>query len=214
MSSIVIPNNSPTSYYSTYSSYPNYPALSSPTPSTMSVLCEKCSSVVQLPTSPPGSPIFNDPVAPVTAKPAIVVPVEQESTQNGDDSDKSQAPSNREVLPDELPKRDTVKNARSLFETSLLSSSGVMNFGTLQHVKSNPSSKIFRSESTMTLDRAGTRQPFRWTTSIDQQQQQRIVVVRSPSPSKPTKGQPSYYRSSPSLYPRPHHHHQQLLKSS
>lgn len=217
MNSIVIPNNnniSPvsSSYYSSYSNYPNYPAPSSPTPSTMSVLCEKCSSVVQLPTSPPGSPIFNDPVTPVTAKPAIVVPAEQESTQNDDDSDKTQAPSNREVLPDELPKRDTVKNARSLFETSLSSSSGVMNFGTLQHVKSNPSSKIFRSESTMTLDRAGTRQPFRWTTSIDQQQQQRIVVVRSPSPSKPTKGQqPSYYRSSPSLYPRPHHHHQQRV---
>lgn len=203
------------SYYSNYSSYPNYPAPSSPTPSTMSVLCEKCSSVVQLPTSSPGSPIFNDPVSPVSAKPAIVVPVDHEDIPSGgidlEDADK---PSNREVLPDELPKRNTVKNARSLFETSLTSASSVMNFGTLQHVKSNPSSKIFRSESVMTLDRAGIRQPFRWTTSIDEQKQQQQQQQRSPSPIKPTTKATSYYRSSPSLYPRPHHHHRHSRHST
>jgi len=59
-------------------------------------------------------------------------------------------PSNREVVAEELPKPDTVKNARCIFETNLIGdTSSIDAYATLrmQHVKSNPSSKILRSES-------------------------------------------------------------------
>ena len=119
-------------------------------------------------------------------------------------------PANREVNEEELPKPDTVKNARCLFESSLV----VDGYSTLQHVKSNPSSKILRSESTMTLDRAGSRhqqhQSFRWPARSEAGS----IRNRSPSPSLSTSPLPTapfkttkssvgpafYYRSTPSLY--------------
>ena len=67
-------------------------------------------------------------------------------------------PNNREVVEEELPKPDTVKNARCLFESSLIDGHHhqhhhIDTYATLriQHVKSNPSSKILRSESTSCL---------------------------------------------------------------
>lgn len=179
----------------------------SPRPATMSppggVRCDKCSSI-----------LTTSPVSLVIKTGVGQVPEEEPATNN-----KSPAkiiPTNREVVEEELPKPDTVKNARCLFESSLMEVTG-SGFSTLQPIKSNPSSKILRSESTMTLDRAGTRAsslasrpPFRWPS-----RQEHVRSARSPSPSPspspvpaltvPVKSHkmsstlPSYYRSSPSL---------------
>ena len=54
-------------------------------------------------------------------------------------------PSNREVVAEELPKPDTVKNARCIFETNLMGdTSSIDAYATLrmQHVKSNPSRSV------------------------------------------------------------------------
>lgn len=187
---------SPTAHMKTISSSP--PSSPSSSSSTILTRCDKCSSILNSP--------------PPVAAPSIQQQDEEEVRSKSPSSIKI-IPTNREVVEDELPKPDTVKNARCLFESS---SSNLMDansgFMTLQHVKSNPSSKILRSESTMTLDRVGTRSSsvvsrmppttFRWPTRHD--------TRRSPSPSpsplpatvagnRKVSTLPAYYRSSPSL---------------
>lgn len=172
------------------------------------IRCDKCSSILP---SPPVSP------SPPTPPPTIAVKEELPSKP-------IVVPVNREVVEDELPKPDTVRNARSLFESSLVQDG----YNTLQHVKSNPSSKIFRSESVMTLDRASNisrpTSNFRWPSSARSEHGGHHLRNRSPSPSQfseitspspmPTAPfsnktggknhgvaqQAFYYRSTPSLY--------------
>ena len=187
------------------------------------IRCDKCSSIL---TSPPVavSVVINNshnknvnPQEMVVEEEKQVVGVE-ERTQ----SPTKIIPTNREVVEEELPKPDTVKNARCLFESSFMETNNNNNnngnFSTLQHVKSNPSSKILRSESSMTLDRAGTRSssvasrpPFRWPSRQEHARNRSPSPSPSPSPIPaliiPTKSNktsssstlPSYYRSSPSL---------------
>ena len=164
--------------------------------------CDKCSSI--LPCPPQEIP------APPDVEKSANEPVKTEESP----AKLTNVPTNREVNEEELPKPDTVKNARSLFESSAMSGDGFSGFSTLQHVKSNPASRIVRSESTMTLDRASTASRpassrFRWPCRQDYRQQSSFVRSPSPSPAPsplPTapfglksKNQPSYYRSTPSL---------------
>ena len=174
-----------------------------PTSPTTSIRCDKCSSIL---TTSPVSLVINTSAA----------------SESGEEAERSKSPSkiiptNREVVEEELPKPDTVKNARCLFESSFMEAGNASGFSTLQHVKSNPSSKILRSESTMTLDRAGTRSSsvagrptFRWPTRHDHVRPNRSpspspspspvpAAVQAPKPHKMSATLPSYYRSSPSL---------------
>lgn len=188
----------------------SYTSPSSPSSVSGEVRCDKCLSILP---SPPVSPV---PPAPQQTKQQHQKPAQQQQPvqqpiQPVPEEEKKLAvvPANREVNEEELPKPDTVKNARCLFESSLV----VDGYSTLQHVKSNPSSKILRSESTMTLDRAGSRhhqQPYRWPARSETGS----VRNRSPSPSLSTSPVPTapfktskssigpafYYRSTPSLY--------------
>ena len=112
--------------------------------------CLKCSTILSNPALPEPA------VKPVTAPP---VPALDQTNPPQDTADENQTivnvPTNREVVVEELPKRDTVKNARSLFEST--SGSRADSYATLRpanrmsEVKSNPSSKILRSESTQSL---------------------------------------------------------------
>ena len=103
-------------------------------------------------------------------------------------------PTNREVVAEELPKRDTVKKARSLFEKA---GDSVEVYATLRpssstrmsHVKTNPSSRILRSESIPSiLAEEMLMHKYRWPAG----QQQRA------GPASPTAS-PAHYRSNPSL---------------
>jgi hypothetical protein len=199
--------------------------------SPLCIRCDKCSSIL---TSPPvavslvinSGKSFSSAVTqpPTSIHQEIMAKEEKEVAEERTPSPSKIIPTNREVLEEELPKPDTVKNARCLFESSFMeaSSSSSGNFSTLQHVKSNPSSKILRSESSMTLDRAGTRSssvtsrpsPFRWPSRQEHARNRSPSPSPSPSPipalviPAATKSHhhkitsstlPSYYRSSPSL---------------
>jgi len=103
-------------------------------------------------------------------------------------------PTNREVVAEELPKRDTVKKARSLFEKA---GDSVEVYATLRpssstrmsHVKTNPSSRILRSESIPSiLAEEMLMHKYRWPAG----QQQKA------GPASPTAS-PAHYRSNPSL---------------
>ena len=97
------------------------------------------------------------------------------------DAEVSNVPTNREVLPEELPKRDTVKNARHLFEKSG-SAAGIPTLmtastGSMLHPPRSGSSAgglVKRCESTQSLN---SIRNFRWP------------VATSPTPSTP------YFRS-------------------
>ena len=188
------------------------------------VRCDKCSSILS-PASSPVSVVIN---APVMEEEEFAVGAEDKAAVAEMKSPSKIIPTNREVVEEELPKPDTVKNARCLFESTLMEMTNG-SYSTLQHIKSNNSltNKIVRSESTMTLDRASSRSflsgsrptTFRWPSRLDN-------IRRSPSPSpissplptlavpvnqsgsggsgggkshKMASTLPSYYRSSPSL---------------
>lgn len=167
------------------------------------IRCDKCSSILA---SPPVSP----------SPPSILEEsFDNDVNKNSLGTGKIVVPANREVLEEELPKPDTVKNARYLFESSMMMDGGHSGYSTLQHVKSNPSSKILRSESTMTLDRASiaSSRPstYRWPSRFDQRHRSpspsRMSSSTSPVPTTPFKNskfavaqQAFYYRSTPSLY--------------
>lgn len=132
--------------------------------------CQNCSSIL--------------PAAPEAARDAPTdTSADASADASGDtsgDASVPNVPTNREVVPEELPKRDTVKNARHLFEKSgstatlptlMTASTGSMG---LQHPHQHQRSPVKRCESTQSLN---SIRHFRWP------------VATSPTPSTP------YFRS-------------------
>lgn len=207
-------------------------AADAPTDATTSQICIRCDKCSSILTSSPValSVVINNKRNVSATQPPLVaedkMEIEEKEQEQEEDvqernlsASKFPIPTNREVLEEELPKPDTVKKARCLFESSFIEANknSGSNFSTLQHVKSNPSSKILRSESSMTLDRAGGRSssaagrpPFRWPSRQEHMRNRSPSPSPSPSPIPalhlPVKSHkiasttlPSYYRSSPSL---------------
>nr|CAH0109081.1 unnamed protein product [Daphnia galeata] len=201
------------------------PVYTTPVGEQLCIRCDKCSSILTSPPVAVSVVINNSHNKNVNPQEMAVKEEEEKQVVVGVVEERTPSPTkiiptNREVVEEELPKPDTVKNARCLFESSFMEANNNNNnngnFSTLQHVKSNPSSKILRSESSMTLDRAGTRSssvasrpPFRWPSRQEHARNRSPSPSPSPSPIPaliiPTKSNktsstlPSYYRSSPSL---------------
>lgn len=113
-------------------------------------------------------------ILPAPAEPAIEVSTDAGGdATDAADADVTNAPTNREVVPEELPKRNTVKNARHLFEksgsTATLPALLTASTGSMQ-----PRAAVKRCESTQSLN---SIRNFRWP------------VATSPTPSTP------YFRS-------------------